>query len=235
MEEIHSDDPCLRYIRHEAKDFAFLHDLVKNRYDLIVDFLIYPSIEEYRPFGEFFLQNTGHYIFLSSYRVYADSLLPITEESPRLLDTLDDKDYLSSGDYSIYKAQQEDFLKEIDAPNYTILRPVITFSKGRFQLTTLEADTFMWMMMHGKTVLLPEEAMDCIATLSWAGNFGKLVSRLANNPAAMKETFTVGSAEYHTWREIAALYNRIGGLHYVTTDQETYLKIVFENNRFCIA
>ena len=50
------------------------------------------------------------------------------------------------------------YLKE-NSPynNYTIVRPAITYSKRRFQLTILEADMFIERMRSGKMVVLPEK------------------------------------------------------------------------------
>ena len=65
--------------------------LTENRYDGIVNFLHYQTVESYKPFHELLAANTDHLIFLSSYRVYADEQHPITEEAPQLLDTAADK------------------------------------------------------------------------------------------------------------------------------------------------
>ena len=74
----------LRFIKNDAKDVAFLSEQVKEEYDCIIDFLVYFSIEEFQKYYPIFLNHTSHYIFASSYRVYADSREPICEESPRL-------------------------------------------------------------------------------------------------------------------------------------------------------
>ena len=225
-----SDNENLTFIKANAKEGNFASEIVKNNYDVITDFMIYFSPEEFKPYCDIFLNNCSHYIFLSSYRVYADSSTPITEESDRILDVCKDEAILKSGDYAIYKAQQEDMLRASGKNNWTILRPAITYSKNRFQLTTLEAKVLVRRMREGKTVVLPETAMDKLATLSWAGDFGRTVSRLVLNPVAMGEAYTISTSEYHTWREIAELYKKIGGLKYITTDTESYLNIICPDN-----
>lgn len=112
LDDMQSDNRMLTYRKGDAKNVAFLSELLKNKYDAIVDFMVYYSPEEFGKYYELFLENTKHYIFLSSYRVYADSKIPIKEDSPRLLDVEKDEAFLTSGDYSIYKAQQEDMLQE---------------------------------------------------------------------------------------------------------------------------
>ena len=96
-------------------------------------------------------------------------------------------------------------LHACELKNWTIVRPTITFSKYRFQLVTLEAPILIHRAMAGKTVLLPELAMDIQATMSWAGDVGKMFTRLVLNPKAYAESFSICTAEHHTWREIAAL------------------------------
>ena len=230
LEDKKSDNENLTFIKANVKENNFAAEIVKNGYDVITDFMIYFSPEEFAPYCDLFLNNCSHYIFLSSYRVYADSATPITEESDRLLDISDDEAFLKSGDYSVYKAQQEDMLHASGKKNFTILRPAITYTKARFQLTTLEAKVLVRRMRQGKTVVLPEGAMDKLATLSWAGDFGKTVSRLVLNPLAFGEAYTISTSEYHTWREIAEIYKKIGGLKYVTADTESYLNIICPNN-----
>ena len=80
-----------------------------------------------------------YHVFLSSARVYAPSDKPITEESPRLLEIVKDTDYLSTDEYALSKARQEDILKATGG-NYTIIRPYITFAENRFQLGVQEKE-----------------------------------------------------------------------------------------------
>ena len=215
----------LRYFQRDAKELAFLTELLKNEYDAIVDFMIYHTVEEFAKYCHLFLDNTAHYLYLSSYRVYANAKDKVTEETVRLLDALPDG-YIKANDYAIYKAECEDYLRATGKNNWTILRPTITFSKRRFQLTVLEGAHFIHRMHVGKTVLLPKIALDAQATLSWAGDFGKMVARLIFNPSAFGEAYTVGTAEHHSWREMAEIYGRIGGLKYQAIETEDFLDIV---------
>ena len=204
-----SDNPNLTYTKLNAKDFGTMSELVKKGYDAIIDFMVYPTSAEYEVFLPMYLKNTNHYFYLSSYRVYADEEHPVKETSPRLLDVSRDEILLSSGDYCIYKAQGEDYLKASSFNNWTILRPAITYSKRRFQLVTLEMDTVVKRMLEGKTLLLPEEAMNVQATMSWGGDVGRMIARLVLNPVAYREAYSVCTSEHHTWGEIAEIYKKI--------------------------
>ena len=222
FETVRSNDINLNYINHDGKDLRFMTELLKNGYNAIVDFIIYETLDEYKPFCDLYLKNTKHYLFLSSYRVYAGEY-PITENSPRLLDVEKPSWFVKYKEYSIYKAEEEDYLRSTGYDNWTILRPSITYSKNRFQLTVLECDVFVWRMRNGKTVVLPEGAMDVQGTLSWAGDFGRSVIKLLFNEKAYRQAFTISTSEHHTWREIAEIYKKIGGLKYVTVDNDTFI------------
>ena len=229
MDEITSVVKNLRYIKHDAKDLVFLQELIKNEYDSIVDFMVYPTIEEFSNYYPLFLENTSHYVYLSTYRVYGDAKDRVTEETPRLFDLELPDSFVKDREYSIYKAQGEDALRASGKNNWTILRPTITFSKRRFQLVTLEAPFIIHRMYEGKPIILPRECLNIQATLSWGGDFGKMVSRLLFNPQAYGEAFTVGTAEYHTWKEMAEMYARIGGLKYVAVETEDFLDLIDGN------
>ena len=79
-----SDHPDLRYILTDASKNENLFPLLQNEYAGIVDFLIYSDpAKTFLPRRDKLLESTGHYLFLSSYRVYADKDAVTTEESPR--------------------------------------------------------------------------------------------------------------------------------------------------------
>lgn len=224
LDDTVSTVPSLRYIKGNIRDLGVLDRLLKNEYDGIIDFMSY-GIAEFEGIYKKFLDNTSHYIFLSTCRVYADCP-PITEKSHRLLDVSTDKEFLSTEDYALVKAKEENLLVNSSYSNWTIVRPATTYSTGRFQLVTLEAPTFIYRMQTGKTVVLPEAAMDCQATLSWGGDVGVMIARILFNDIAKRESYNVATAEHHSWREIAEFYNRIVPFKYMTVSVDDYLDII---------
>ena len=120
LDDVVSNDPNVSYVRADAHDIGFMEKLLAEKFDAIVDFMIY-STEEFRCRHELLLKNTGHYIFLSSYRVYSGGV-PVTEETPRLLDVSEDREFLATEDYSLYKAREEDILQNSGYENWTIVR-----------------------------------------------------------------------------------------------------------------
>lgn len=221
-----SDQADLFYLTGNAKDQAFLLQLLEQKFDAIVDFMIYRTLE-FRERYQALLEGTDHYLFVSSYRVYGDNQgNPITEDSPRLLDIVQDPEYLKTDEYGLTKARQENLLRESGARNWTILRPAITYSKERFQLGTLEAADFIKRAQAGKTVIFPKQMLDKQATLSWAGDVAKLISRMIFNCAAMGEAFTVSTSENHTWKEILKIYVDLLGMRVKIVDLSVYQNVV---------
>ncbi len=218
----------VRYIKADGFDDAFLCSLMeKEHYDAVIDYMLYRT-DLFERRVDMLLTHTEHYIFLSTYRVYSSDELPIRETSPRLLESRADDAVYQSHDrdeYSLYKARQEDVLRSRGHGNWTIVRPAITFSKLRYQLVTLEADVLIRRAMEKKTVLLPERAMDVRATMSWAGDVGRMFARLVLNPGAYGETFSICTAENHSWREIAEYYKEIIDLRYEVVDTQTYMDV----------
>ena len=225
LDEMKSNTPGLRYTVGNAMDDDYIKELLKNNYDAVIDFMSY-KLPQFKIRKDMFLSSTEQYVFLSSCRVYANEEIPVRETSPRLLNVSQDEEYLSyrETEYSLYKAIEEDLLRESGKNNYTIIRPATTYSTGRCQLVTLDIPVFGYRTLQGKKTLLPREAMDCEATLSWGGDVGRMIAELTLNPKALGEDFITSTSEHHTWREIAKMYNEIIGFEYEETDMETYLK-----------
>ncbi|MBQ9797766.1 MAG: NAD-dependent epimerase/dehydratase family protein [Clostridia bacterium] len=213
------------YIKGDAFDKAFLQELLKGDFDGVVNFMDYGRL----PFSDYyrlFLENTKHYIFLSTCRVYDDLQVPVKETSPRLLDSSLDEELKASNDYCIHKARDEDLLAASEYRNWTVVRPATTFSTMRLQLVTLEFANAVGRALQGKKVVLPLQAKDKPATLSWGGDVARMIAHILFKEEAMREVYNVCSAEHRTWEEIAEYYRRLVGLEAVWVDKEEYLAIL---------
>ena len=183
----HPDEGNIHYIEGNAKDDDFLLPLLANGYDCIIDFMVYSTFEFVDRYKQL-LAATKQYIFLSSYRVYADNgLEPITEESPLLLDVVKDAKYRKTDEYALTKARQEKLLRESGSGNYTIVRPSVTFSKLRFQLGTLEAGVLIHRMLQKRPVVFARDILKKQAAFSWAGDVAEMIECLILNPKALGE------------------------------------------------
>jgi len=221
--------PGVTYYTGDCFDKAFLASLLEKKFDGVVNFMYFGAKNPWSEYMKLFLDNTDHYIFLSSCRVYADEEVPVKETSPRLLDVSKDEALLASTDYCIMKAKCEDMLWNSAYNNFTIVRPATTFSEMRYQLVTLEAKNTVGRAVKGKKVIVPIQAKDKPATLCWGGDVAKMIARLMFKKETMREAYNVCSSESRTWGEIADYYKQICGLEAVWVDKEDYLKLISTN------
>lgn len=192
------------YVQGSGRDEDFLRVVLANRWDAVVDFMV-RGTEELREMLGLLLSSCSQYIFLSSYRVFADSPV-ITEKSPRLLDVCGDVAYLSTDEYALAKARQENLLRESGRENWTIVRPAITYAWGRFQLCTLECDTWLPMVLAEHSVPLAAEMLPKQTTMSWGGDVASMICRLVGNPMALGEDYNACSARHQSWADVVEIY-----------------------------
>ena len=96
----------------------------------------------------------------------------------------------------------------------------------RLQLVTLEFANTVARALQGKKVVVPIQAKDKPATLSWGGDVAKMMARMMFKDEAKRESYNVCSAESRTWGEIADYYKELAGLETVWVDKEEYLSIL---------
>ena len=210
LEDKKSDCDNLKYYKADA-NLDFLRNIFKkNHYNGIVNFIHYRNYEDYIPYHELLSQNTEHLIFLSSYRVYADLQHPITETAPQLIDVIKDPLFHKMEDYALAKSRAERFLNNNSYPkNWTIVRPVISFSDRRLDINMVSGHTVIDAANKGMTIQLPLEAKKLTAGLDWAGNSGKLIANLLFKEDCMGEAYTISSAQNITWEDVADIYTKL--------------------------
>ena len=228
LNDMTSEHPNVTWHKGNAKDWGYRNEFLSKNYDAIIDFLVYPSkdVPFYLPQ---LLDSTGHFVYISSGRIYDNLERPVRETSPRLIDTCKDPLLINSDDYCIYKARGENILTASGKKNWTIVRPATTYSFMRYQLVTLEARDTVGRAFAGKDVVVPIQAKDKPAALSWGKDVARMIGELLFHEAALCEAFNVNSAECRTWGEIADYYKDICNLNAVWVDKEDYLKIINPN------
>lgn len=236
LEDKVSDNEKLSFFKKDATDITVLKELVENnKYNGIVNFIHYAKADDYKKVHPILIKNCDHLIFLSSYRVYADLQHPITEEAPKLLDVSSDETFIRTENYAISKALCERYLfRETTEENFTVVRPVISFSKYRFDLVTYFGYMLQEKLASGETVPLPITAKNLTAGLDWAGNSGKLIANLLFKPHTFRQAYTVSSGQNLTWEECAKLYNELMGLKYEWVSDEEYMKQTDYYNYFAL-
>lgn len=192
-------------------------------WDAVVDFMVWGS--EFSEVMPLLLDNTRQYVFLSSSRVYAQSDLPITEEAPRLLDVCGDEEYLSTNEYALAKAREEDLLRKSGKMNYTIIRPYITYNTQRLQLGVLEKENWLYRALRGRSIVFSQDIASKLTTLTWGDDVAKGISSIIGNKNAFGEAFHVTYSKPILWSDVLNIYI------YVLEDYlGKKIKVVFTKN-----
>lgn len=198
----------VEYITGNASDEKFIKDLLSQHWDIIVDFMVY-SIASFQQRYRQFLNSTGHYIYLSSSRVYANSAQPITENSPRLLDVTDDKIYLATDEYALSKARQENVLFDATQKNWSIIRPYITYSDERLQLGVLEKEDWLYRALRGKAVVASSDIQSRRTTLTSGQDVARGIVAILGQADAQGEAFHITSGASISWSEVLETYMKV--------------------------
>lgn len=229
------------FIKATVTDDLLKSLFAENRFDAIVDFIHYGDPVKYKPRGDLLLANTDQLIFLSSYRVYANEEPVITENSPQILDVISktdengtvaldgtygglDKSFiLGKETYAIPKSFNERFLRSKEKKNWTVIRPLITFSHYRLDLITEGAGDLLLQAREGGTLLLPLGAKRNTAGVGHCSNLGKMIAHLIGKQDALGEAFTLGTGEPHLWEDVAGYYADLLGLDMMWVPDADYI------------
>lgn len=197
--------PHVSYIKGNARDNDFMRSLIAKNYDIIIDFMNY-NLDEFAGRCKTLLESCGQYVWFSSSRVYANSGQPLTEESPRLLEASEDKDFLATNRYALRKARQEDLITRSGYGNYTIIRPYITYSNERLQLGIYEKEQWLYRILKGRNLVINKDIIDKQTTLTFGYDVSLAISKLIDNEKAFGKVVQIASSENMTWKEILKLY-----------------------------
>lgn len=198
----------VHYIRGNVRELTFLRDILKDTYDVIFDFSVCSS-SEFKERMPLFLDSTSQYFYFSSSRVYSDSPVPITEKSLRLLDSCSDEIYLSTDEYALAKAREENLLRDSGKKNWTIIRPYITYNDYRLQLGVYEKENWLNRVLEGKTIVLPKDIAEKKTALTWGPDVAGALVKLMGNEKAYGETFQIVTNQSLTWQEIFRIYSDV--------------------------
>jgi len=205
--------PHLTYLQGNAKEESFIAETLQlGPWDAIVDFMIY-NTQEFQNHYKALLSATNHYLFLSSSRVYAESNLPIQEDSPRLIDQSTDEKFLRTDEYSLTKARQENLLQSSEKQNWTIIRPYITYSEERLQLGTLEKEIWLYRALHGRSILFTEEIGSKLTTLSYGRDVALGIKSIIGQTKVFGKAIHIVQPKAITWQEALQLYIQLLSNH----------------------
>lgn len=203
--EHENENNQIHFILGDAQNDIFLETILNNEFDAIVDFMTY-STDKFRRRLSAFLNSTSQYIYLSSARVYADSYEPINEASNRLLDVCMNQAYLSTDEYGLAKARQENLLLDSGKTNWTIIRPYITYNSNRMQLGVMEKELWLYRALRGKEIIFSEDILNKYTTLTYGGDVAVVIADLICNNRAYGEIYNVMQSEAIKWSDVLDVY-----------------------------
>lgn len=203
-----SNHADVKYIKGNAKDIYFLKTLMDFRWDVIVDFMSYKTVE-FESNLNTILPFTGQYIFLSSSRVFAESHVPINESALKIIDVIHDEEYLKTDEYALAKARQERVLLNSEYKNWTIVRPYITYDINRLQLGVLEKEEWLYRILNGRTSVLPRDILAYTTTLSHGIDVSSAIFSLIGRKDALCEDFNIASSYSLSWSEVLNIYKTV--------------------------
>lgn len=204
----HQNSKNIKYIMGNAHSIPFISEVCSEKWDAIVDFMSYKT-DEFKERHSILQNATKQYIYISSSRVYADNEHPIKETSPRLLDVCSDKLYLTTDEYALTKARQENILFSSDKNNYTIIRPYITYGTYRYQLGVMEKEEWLYRALHGRTILFPYEIYERHTTITYGYDVAYAIYKIIGNPKAIGQVFHITNKLALTWRDVFEIYKEI--------------------------
>jgi len=193
------------YLCGNAHDVLFMQSILQEKWDAIVDFMVY-STADFENLYPLFLESTKQYVYLSSARVYANSVTPITEDSDRLLDVVNDPEYLNTDEYALTKARQENILIKSGKTNWTIIRPYITYSENRLQLGTLEKEEWLYRALHGRTIVFSSEIALRLTTMTYGADVANVIFKSIGCSNALGTTFQIVNNQSILWSEVLEIY-----------------------------
>jgi len=222
-------DGNIKYLTGNAQEAAFISTLLEQTWDAIIDFMVY-STAVFAQRNSQFLSATGHYIYLSSSRVYAHSEQPLTENAPRLLDVSTDQTYLATDEYALTKARQENILFESSPQNWSIVRPYITYSDQRLQLGVQEKEDWLYRALNGRSIADSQVIQSKVTTLTYGQDVARAIAALLGQPSAQGEAFHITSDYSIRWSEVLDIYLNVLQEHtagrpaVILQDTETFMR-----------
>jgi nucleoside-diphosphate-sugar epimerase len=200
-----NSDKNLNYIRGNALDSIFIIPLLNQKWDVIIDFMVY-SEDIFKQRIDLYLNATTQYVFLSSARVYGNSIIPITENTSRLLNISKDKDFIAANGYALVKAKQEDLLRNSEKSNWTIIRPYITYNDNRLQLGVLEKEEWLYRALKGRSIVFSKDIIEKVTSLTFGHDVSNGIYSIIGNNNVLGETYHIVNTESKKWEEVLSIY-----------------------------
>lgn len=195
-------------VKGDALELEFMNRILEAQYDAIVDFMWYTA-QEFEKRYEKLIMSASHYIYFSSAAVYADSDDEIAETDKRFYDEASPEAIAGSREYHMEKAKIENILFNSRYHNWTLIRPHVTFNSNRLPLYTWEKEQWLYRIVQGHTLVLPEDSLDKKTVITYGGDVAKALEALLGKKEAFGEAINICSGKPITRKALVDLYARV--------------------------
>lgn len=199
----------VHYIQGNATEKKFIEGTLSLlHWDAIIDFMV-RSEAQLKEILPSLLNATDQYVFISSARVYAQSNIAITEDTPRLLDVCKDEEYLKTNEYALAKAREENLLENSGRKNWTIIRPSITYNTHRLQLGVLEIGNWLYRALHGRSIVFSKDISDKLTAMTFGNDVSFGIASIIGKTNALGETFHITYPKSLHWADVLNIYLKV--------------------------
>lgn len=188
-------------IQGDWKNDEFVSELLKKKYDVIVDTLIFNKFELERDL-KLINGNCTQFILISTDAVYNHPGYDVSEES-------NIEKFQLKWDYGIKKREAELKLLNLEfKSHWTVVRPTMTFGNTRMPVgfgSRKNEWTLIKRIQEGKPII--DFDNDCLHAMCHSTTFGDAITRLFLNEHAYEDFFHISDNKAVRYCDI---YNRIG-------------------------
>jgi nucleoside-diphosphate-sugar epimerase len=137
---------------------------------------------------------------------------------------------LSTDEYGLSKARQENILFSSKLSNWSIIRPYITFGIDRLQLGVFEKEEWLYRGLNGRSIVFSKDINYRMTTLTYSEDVAKGILSIIGQNDALGEVFQITSPKSLRWSNVLNNYlNVIKEYHLecprvIMVDLKTFIK-----------
>lgn len=113
---------------------------------------------------------------------------------------------MSTNEYALKKAREEDILLNSGKDNFIIIRPSITYNDHRLQLGVFEKEAWLYRALHGRSIVFSNDIVNKITTMTWGGDVAKGISSVIGREDAKGQIFHITCNTSLQWEEVLNIY-----------------------------
>ncbi len=191
----------------DRHDHGLKNAIPRLKWHAVIDFCAYTPLDIVQLMLAIPHPAVGHYIFISTTSVYADTLgLPVKEDAPKLASPRPEPGPAADYGYNKWKAEEKvvDLCRKSGVP-YTILRPTIIY--GKYNYAPRES-YFFKLITEGKAIALPKNELALYQFVSvW--DVAQVIRLCLGNAAVFNDAFNLAAEDLISYRRFIHVLQEI--------------------------